>query len=92
MTMRKLVSLVVLMLLLTAFGFAQGVATGDLHVTVKDPKGNLVTNATVTVRDQAKGLERSATGNSQGEYRILLLPPGTYQVAVRSHGLRQGYG
>jgi hypothetical protein len=86
MTMRKLVSLIVLMLALTTFGFAQGAATGDLHITVKDPGGSLVTNAMVTARDQAKGLERSGTGNGQGEYRILLLPPGTYQVTVESAG------
>ena len=86
MTMRKLVSLIVLMLALTTFGFTQGAATGDLHITVKDPKGSLVTNATVTVRDQARGLERSGTGNGQGEYRILLLPPGTYQVTAEAAG------
>jgi len=86
MTMRKLVSLIALMLALTTFGFAQSAATGDLHITVKDPKGSVVTNATVMVRDQAKGLERSGTGNDQGEYRILLLPPGTYQVTVEAAG------
>jgi hypothetical protein len=46
--------------------FGQGVATGDLHVTVKDPQGNLVTSATVTVRDEAKGIERSAASNGAG--------------------------
>jgi Carboxypeptidase regulatory-like domain/TonB dependent receptor len=86
MTMRKLVSLMVLMLGLTTFGFAQGAATGDLHVTVKDSKGSLVTNATVTARDQAKGLERAGTGNGEGEYRVLSLPPGTYQVTVEASG------
>src|ERR1700687_4381261 len=86
MTMSKLVSLIVLMLALTTFGFTQGAATGDLHITVKDPKGSLVTNATVTVRDPARGLERSGTGNGQGEYRILLLPPGTYQVTAEAAG------
>ncbi len=86
MTMRKLVSLAVLMMLLSTFGFAQGAATGDLHVTVKDPKGNLVTNATVTARDQAKGVERSGVGNGQGEYRILLLPPAPYVVTVEASG------
>ena len=36
-------------LLLSCLVFGQGgVATGDLHVTVKDPKGSLVTNATVS--------------------------------------------
>jgi len=28
-----------------SIGFAQGVATGDLRVIVKDPKGSVVTNA-----------------------------------------------
>ena len=57
-----LVSLFVL--LLSVIANAQGgVATGDLHVTVKDPKGNVVTNATVTVQDVAKGLERTATSD-----------------------------
>jgi outer membrane receptor protein involved in Fe transport len=86
MTMRKLVSLTILMLALSTFSFAQSAATGDLQVTVKDPKGSLVTSATVTARDAAKGLERSGTGNSQGEYRIPLLPPGIYQVTVEAAG------
>jgi len=86
MTSRNLVTLTVLMLGLTIFGFAQGAATGDLHVTVKDPKGSVVTDATVTARDPAKGLERSGKGNGQGEYSILLLPPATYQVTVEAAG------
>ena len=74
-------------LLLSAIAFAQGgVATGDLHVTVKDPKGNLVTNATVTVQDVAKGLERTATGDGQGGYSARLLPPGTYTVTAGAPG------
>ncbi len=86
MTMRKLVSLILVLLAVSRFAFAQGAATGDVHVTVKDPKGSLVTNATVTARDQAKGLERSVTGNTQGEYRIQLLPPGNYQITVDAPG------
>ena len=74
-------------LLLSALAFGQGgSATGDLHVTVKDPKGNLVTNATVTVKDQAKGLERGSTGDGVGGYSVRLLPPGTYTVTVDAPG------
>ena len=78
-----------LLMLLAAFSlvaFGQGVATGDLHVTVKDPGGNLVTNATVTVRDEAKAVERPAAGNGQGEYSVLALPPGSYGVSVAAPG------
>jgi hypothetical protein len=65
---------------------AQSSATGDLRVTVRDEKGSLITTATVTARDQARGIERSTTLNTDGEYRILQLPPGTYAVSVEASG------
>jgi hypothetical protein len=75
------------LLLFSVLAFAQGgAATGDLHVTVKDPHGSAVTTATVTVRDVAKGLERTATGDGQGGYSAQLLPPGTYSVTVAAPG------
>jgi hypothetical protein len=86
MTTRNLVLLVLLMLALTIFGLGQGATTGDLHITVKDPNGSLVSNATVTARDPAKGLGRSVSGSGQGEYRIVLLPPAIYQVTVEAPG------
>jgi len=66
--------------------FAQGAATGDLHVTVKDEKGSVVTNATVTAREQNKGFERATTLNNEGEYHLLALPPGLYSVTVAAPG------
>jgi hypothetical protein len=65
---------------------AQNVASGELDVTVKDAKGALVTNATVTARDEAKAFERSTKQNSDGEYRLLALPPSTYRVTVEAPG------
>ncbi len=83
----RAISMSCLILLLSAICFGQGgAATGDLHVTVKDAKGNLVTNATVTVRDVAKGLERTATSDGQGGYSAQLLPPGNYSVTVEARG------
>src|ERR1700692_1202525 len=73
--------------LLAAVAFGQGGAsTGDLHVTVKDPKGNLVITATVSVSDVAKGVQRTATGDGQGGYNARQLAPGTYEVAVEAAG------
>ena len=46
-------ALLFLFFFIPQFAFAQGADTGDLHVTVKDPKGNVVANATVTVRPLA---------------------------------------
>ena len=59
MKLRTLVSVAFQFVLLATLGFAQGVATGDLHVNVRDPKGSVLTNATVTARDETKALERS---------------------------------
>ena len=74
-------------LLLSGYCLAQGgVATGDLHVTVKDTKGSFVTNATVTAQNMAKGVERNATGDGQGGYSVQLLPPGSYTITVAAAG------
>jgi hypothetical protein len=68
-----------------AFGEG-GSATGDLHITVKDPKGSLVANAAVTVNDVAKGLARTATSDGQGGYSVRQLPPGSYNVTAEAPG------
>ena len=83
----RLISVAVFFLLVPALALGQGgVATGDLHVTVKDPKGNLVANAVVRVRDAGKGLERSGNGDGQGGYSVRLLPPGVYSVTIDAPG------
>src|SRR5229473_1428493 len=82
----RLFCFAVLFLFVRQLVFAQGAATGDLHVTVKDPKGNVVTNATVSVRDVAKGLERAGSSDGQGGYSVRQLAPGTYSVIVDAPG------
>ena len=82
----RLFCFAIFFLLIRQLTFAQGAATGDLHVSVKDPKGSVVTNATVTVRDVAKGLERAGTSDGQGGYSVQQLAPGTYSVTVEGPG------
>jgi hypothetical protein len=86
MTVRKVVALTFLVLLSSPLAFAQGVATGDLNITVRDPKGSLVINATVSARDVAEAFARSTAVNRDGEYRIVALPPGQYTVTVQAPG------
>jgi hypothetical protein len=82
----KMVSLLFAVLALAVAAFGQGSATGDLHVSVKDSAGKVITNATVTVIDQAKGVARSTVQNSDGEYRLVALAPGRYTVTVTAGG------
>jgi hypothetical protein len=73
-------------LLACQLAFPQGAATGDLHVSVKDPKGNVVTNATVTATDAAKGVARDGSSDGQGGYSVRQLAPGGYTVTVTAPG------
>ncbi len=82
----RLFCFAIMLLFVRQSAFAQGADTGDLHVSVKDPKGNIVTNATVTVRDVAKGLERTGTSDGQGGSSVRQLAPGTYSVTVDAPG------
>src|SRR5215216_1422599 len=56
--------------------------TGDIEGRVLDPNGAIIPNATVTARNQATGLERTANADGDGNYRIVQLPPGSYTVTV----------
>src|SRR6202162_1341931 len=83
----KVFSVSIFFALFSALALGQGGAsTGDLHVTVKDRKGNVVINATVTVGDVAKGVERTATGDGQGGYSVRQLVLGSYNVTVNAPG------
>ena len=60
--------------------------TGELLGTVRDADGNPLPGVTVTVTSPALQGSRTATTDSSGEYRIPLLPPGQYNVAVTMSG------
>lgn len=74
---------------LLAFGAASAQeTTGSIEVTVRDPNGSFVPNASITVessrsaRGSTTGFRRSVTTDDAGFQRILQVPPGTYQVTV----------
>jgi outer membrane receptor protein involved in Fe transport len=60
--------------------------TGDVEGRVLDANGAVVPNATVAARNEATGFERSANTDGDGNYRIVLLPPGTYSVEATADG------
>ncbi len=85
----RLLSLFAFLSVLTASAVAQ-VATAELHVSVKDPKGATIGNATVIVKNEASGLERTQTANVEGEYPFRALPPGRYEITVDAPGFAKG--
>jgi hypothetical protein len=62
----------------------------DLQGSVRDPSGAAVAGATVTARNLATNLTRTATTDADGMYQILSLPPGNYEVTAEAAGFSKG--
>jgi outer membrane receptor protein involved in Fe transport len=74
-----------------AFGFtaslqAQNISTAQLSGTVHDQSGAVIPNATVTISDASRGFSRTTASDGQGNYKLLLLPPGTYTITASYTG------
>jgi hypothetical protein len=64
---------------------AQG-SSADLTGVVFDSSRAVVSNATVTAVNLQTMLTRTTTTDTNGAYRISLLPPGEYEVKVKASG------
>jgi Carboxypeptidase regulatory-like domain len=75
---------------LPSLAFAQaGGATAEIKGKITDPNGSVIAGAAVTVTDAEKGISRTATSDEQGEYRLLSLTPGNYNLKVEATGFAQ---
>lgn len=68
--------------LFAALAFAQGGSTGRLVGTVTDPSGAVIPGATLTIKDNQTGRERTATASGEGSFDVSQLEFGTYTVTV----------
>jgi hypothetical protein len=73
--------------LLAVSAFAQSGGT-TVRGTVKDPQGNLVKGATVTITDPARNFTRTQSTNEDGGYVFTAVPPGTYKLEVTATGFK----
>ncbi|HEV2800744.1 MAG TPA: carboxypeptidase regulatory-like domain-containing protein [Pyrinomonadaceae bacterium] len=82
-------AMLALLLCLTATAFAQETG-GAIEGTISDPQGNVVPGVTVTITsrgvtegarpDATTGLNRTATTDENGFFRVQEVPPGFYTV------------
>jgi outer membrane receptor protein involved in Fe transport len=63
--------------------------TGSIRGTVLDPSGAIVRGATVTAKQVETGLTRAAATDHQGEYVLVELPIGHYQLEVQAKGFQR---
>lgn len=62
---------------------------GSIEGTVSDSQGAIIQNATVTVKNVATNAARTAATNESGQYRVLQLQPGVYEVRVSAPSFKQ---
>jgi hypothetical protein len=82
-----------IVLVTCSFAFAQE-TTGSIEGTIKDSAGALVPNLAVTITNAkataagttttgiGSGFKRTITANDEGFFRVLQVPPGTYDVVT----------
>ncbi|HEV7475954.1 MAG TPA: carboxypeptidase-like regulatory domain-containing protein [Pyrinomonadaceae bacterium] len=74
--------------LLSSVAYAQS-GRSTVRGTIKDPQGNLIAGATVTLTEAEKNFTRTQTTSSDGNYVFTAIPPGTYQVDVEATGFKK---
>ena len=68
--------------------FSQG-NFGRILGTVTDQTGGVISDATVSIIDKDRGVARTLTTDSAGEYNAPTLIPGTYTVRVEAKGFKR---
>ncbi|MBI1754082.1 MAG: TonB-dependent receptor [Acidobacteria bacterium] len=61
---------------------------GAVRGVIRDKGGKVISGATINLRNRETGLARSTSSNADGEYRVGLLPVGTYEITVSASGMR----
>ncbi|HLM57066.1 MAG TPA: TonB-dependent receptor [Pyrinomonadaceae bacterium] len=77
--------LALLVLAVAALGQTPG---GRLTGTVSDPGGAVIPNATIVVKDNQTGRERTVQASDQGAYEMPQLEVGTYTVTITAPGFK----
>jgi Carboxypeptidase regulatory-like domain/TonB dependent receptor len=79
-----------------ALSFSAGAALAQADATsanlsgvVRDPAGAVVPGATVTARNPATNVVRTATTNDDGFYQLVQLAPGAYEVTVEAANFKK---
>jgi len=65
---------------------AQNSSNANLNGNVHDANGAVIDSATITVSNQQSGVHRTEKTDNSGNYRVLNLIPGSYEIEVQQAG------
>ncbi len=85
---QRVLSLLIAVMFLAVPGtlLAQGVQTGTIRGTVKDPQALAVPGATVSATSPALQGSRTVVSDAEGNYALNALPPGVYTITFTLSG------
>jgi len=79
----------ILFVALTCAGMLPGQSTfGSFVGTVHDPSGGIVPDCVVTLTNTGTSVQRSTTTDKQGNYVLVNLEPGTYEITMKAQGFQ----
>jgi len=81
-----LVSFAMLLCVIAAPRALSQTTVSTIEGTIKDARGSVVSGAQVVVKSTALGIERTATSDENGFYRVTALPAGIYSMAITHTG------
>src|ERR1043166_5485958 len=79
-------TLVLFLLLLFPLSALAQTTVSTIEGTIKDAQGSVVSGAQIVVKSAALGIERTATSDAEGFYRITALPAGNYALTITHTG------
>ena len=82
---RAVAALALLLFAVPVFGQSD---TAALSGFVKDSSSSVIPGATVKVRSEATGVERSTQTNSEGFWTVSALQPGLYAISAAAQGFK----
>jgi len=85
-TLRFCLATFVLVAICALSAMAQGTVTGAVGGVVTNPNKEVVTGASVTVKNNGTSKEDSATTDGEGRFKVGNLQPGNYTVTVNASG------
>jgi hypothetical protein len=77
---------VLFLLLLFPLSALAQTTVSTIEGTIRDAQGSMVSGAHVVVKSPALGIERTATSDASGFYRITALPAGNYSLTISHTG------
>jgi hypothetical protein len=83
--MRRCLPLLVVNFLIAAMAYGQ-VTSGAIIGSVQDPASAMVANARVTLRNLETNAARTVNTGTDGRFRFLQLPVGSYQISAEAPG------